>query len=86
MGMGPLAVRLFSDMNPEQAIDFAKVLRDAANTHRESFAKVAQKEGMSLESLLEDATAKVPDVDWEFRIAKALATFEAAAVWYEKTG
>ena len=86
MGMGPLAVRLFSDMFPEEAIEFADTLRAAVKAHRAKLAEMAKKTGMPIDELLAEAKARVPDVDWEFSIPKALLTIEAAAGWYEKTG
>lgn len=86
MGMGPLAVRLFSNMLPEEATEFADSLRAAVKAHRAKLEEVATKTKMPMDALLADATAKIPDVDWEFPIQKALLTIEAAAAWYEKTG
>jgi len=86
MGMGPLAVRLFSDMLPEEALEFADVLHAAAAMHRKKLGDTAEQHGLSADSFLREAKARIPDVDWEFSIEKALQSFELAAAWYEKTG
>ena len=86
MGMGPLAVRLFSNMFPEEAIEYAQQLRDAVSLHREALLDSTKGMGRPNPAILKDCKAKIPDVDWEFSIQKAFQTIEAAAVWYEKTG
>jgi len=86
MGMGPLAIRLFLDMCPIEAVAFANELRKGASVHRETLLDSMKGMGKPNAALLQNCKAKIPDVDWEFSIDKALNTIEAAATWYEKTG
>ena len=86
MGSGPLAVRLFEDKLPEETIEFADQLRATATKYRNAMMDAAKKAGKPVDPFLTGLTAQVPDVDWEFSIAKALQTIEECAKWHEKTG
>jgi hypothetical protein len=86
MGSGPLAVRLFEGKLPEQAIEFADQLHATATKYRNGMMDAAKKAGKRVDPFLTGLTAQIPDVDWEFSIAKALQMIEACAKWHEKTG
>jgi hypothetical protein len=86
MGMGALALRLFEDKLPEEAIEYADELRNAESTLRKFWTDAAKRAGQSVDSSLEGCTAKVPGAGWEFPLSKAFQEIEACAKWHEKTG
>ena len=86
MGMGQLALRLFEDKLPEEAIEFADDLRSTVATYRKVMLDALKRAGEPADSTLAGCTAKVQDVGWEFSIEKALHEIEACAKWHEKSG
>ena len=86
LGMGSLAISLFEDKSPEQAIAFASSLQRATEEHRRLMMDTLKKAGKSVSPSLEGCTARVQDTGWEFSIDKALREIQACAKWHEKTG
>jgi hypothetical protein len=88
MGLGPLALDLFRDHTPEEAIEFAKNIRAAAKGYEHMLVSAAKRKGHTQtdEELIREATMKVPDVTWEPSLAEALNAFRSVAAWHERVG
>jgi len=70
MGLAALAIRLYEDKLPEEAIEFAEQLRSAVRQHRNMLSEAARQAGVPMKSDLKDYTIKIPDVDWEFQLSR----------------
>lgn len=86
MGLGKLALDLYTDKTPQEAVAFADDLRQAIDGIMETMSQAATRSNTTVQDLLASTTIQVPDVGWIFPVTKAYEAIEDIADWYEKIG
>lgn len=85
IGLGGLAIALYEDKTPEEAIAFATAIRGAVTKFNEVQADAFKRAGVAAGER-DKAEAEVPDVNWRFSLSKAVSELQQTAKWFEKVG
>jgi hypothetical protein len=89
-GLAPLVFRLYENKTPEEAIDFAALLRAAGRAHRKALAfgdeVIRRSGGVLKDPTLDDFDIAIPGVGWKFSAKQMFEMIETTARWHEKIG